>query len=133
MTFTSNTFAAVLTAGFLLSSTAAFAADTQGFTAATAADPKIRTAASEFRRGDFTKSVAFSQAALNSKMKKSKQAVAQSNLCAAFGAMGKLELAKTACDAALAIRPNYAPAMTNRAALAVRVAATIPISQGGGQ
>lgn len=133
MTFTSNTVAAILTAGFLLSATSAFATDTQGFTAATAADPKIRTAASEFRQGDFAKSVAFSKAALKGKMKKSKQAVAQSNLCAAYGAMGELELAKTACDAALAIRPNYAPAMANRAALAVRVAATAPTSQAGGQ
>ncbi|WP_371396704.1 hypothetical protein [Fretibacter rubidus] len=133
MTFKSNTIATALTAGFLLSAGSAFAADTQGFTAATAADPKIRTAASEFKRGDFAKSIAFSKAALNSKMKKSKQAVAQSNLCAAYGAMGELDLAKAACDAALSIRPNYAPAMTNRAALAVRFAATAPTTQGGGQ
>ena len=133
MNFASNTIKLALISAFALTATSAFATDTQGFTAATAADPKIRTAATEFKRGDFKKSAAFSRAALKGSLKKSKQAVAQSNLCAAYGALGELDLAGKACDAALAIRPNYAPAMTNKAALAVKVAATTPVSQGGGE
>lgn len=133
MTIISRIVMAGLTAGFILSSVSAIAADSNGFTASTAADSKIRIAAMEFKRGDFAKSATFSKSALKGGMNRRKQAVAQSNLCAAYGAMGELERAGKACDAAIALRPGYAPATANKAALTVRLAQINAAAQVGAQ
>ena len=49
-------------------------------------------------------------------------AIAQSNLCAAYAAMGDMDDAKAACDAAIELRADYAPAIANKTALTVKLA-----------
>ncbi len=92
------------------------------FVVTSAADNNIRLAVQAFKKGDYAKSVSRSQKALKSRLSDSRAAIAQSNLCAAHGAMGDMDEAKAACDAAIDLRADYAPAAANKAALTVMLA-----------
>jgi len=119
-TFTKGAIAALtLTA---LTAGGAMAADNT-FTVTKAADNYITASVKAFKKGDFDRSAKFSEAAINNKISKRRQAIAQSNLCAALGEMGEFEKAGEACDTALELRPGYAPATANKNALTVRLAA----------
>lgn len=132
--FTASTLRRLALSGLISTALAvpaatSFAADKAGaavqtdFVATTATDGRIREGASAFRRGEFKKAAVFTQAAINGRLSPAKKAIAQSNLCAAYGALGQMEAAKTACDTALALRPNLAPALQNRSVLSVKLAA----------
>lgn len=77
----------------------------------------IRSAATAFERGDFSKSASFSKYALKQGLKKSRKTAAFSNLCAALGAQGELEDAMEACNKALDLVPKNWHALSNRAVL----------------
>ncbi len=113
-----------LAAATVLIPASAMAADTNAseFVVKSASNGNIRAAATAFEKGDFAKSAVFSQAALKGNMSDRKAAVAFTNLCAAEAALGDMDSAKEACDSALALRPGYEPAETNKAALTVRLA-----------
>ncbi|PHR59247.1 MAG: hypothetical protein COA47_09805 [Robiginitomaculum sp.] len=74
---------------------------------------KIRAGANAFQKGDFSKAAFFQKAALKSGLSKSRKAAAYTNLCAAEGALGNLEAAKTACASALELRPDAWQAANN--------------------
>ena len=99
--------------------TAAASAD---FKVATTSNSVIRAGVSAFKKGDYEKSVTFTRAALKSSLSDRRAAIAQSNLCAAYGKLGEMDLAQEACAIALELRPGYAPAEQNKAALTIRFA-----------
>jgi len=100
----------------------AMAADGE-FTITKASNPVIQSAVRAYKKGDFEKSARLSQAALKSSLSPRRTAIAQSNLCAAYAKLEQFEKAGDACQAALELRPGYAPAENNQAALTVRLAA----------
>ncbi len=114
-------------AAFTFPAASAMAADTApqapaSFSVQSAADAGIRAGARAFKKGDFTRSISLSRAALKGSMSNKRAAIAQSNLCAAYGSMGDMEKASSACAEALTLRPGYAPAIENKAALTVQIA-----------
>ncbi len=112
----------LMSAGSAMAADVTTPAQSQGFEVATTTNGAVRLAVSEFKKGDYERSVAFSKMALKSSMSKRRAAIAQSNLCAAYGELGMMELAAEACDKALELRPGYEPAVTNRDALTIRLA-----------
>jgi len=80
-------------------------------------DGKIRAGVRAFKQGDLDKAAMFMRSSLKGGMNTKKQAIAQSNLCAIYGAMGESERAANACNKALKLRPNFAPALANNSAL----------------
>lgn len=115
--------AIALTLGF---SGTAFAADnTTEFGVTSNATRSIRSAASAFEKGEFAKSEVYSRRALKEGLKKSRKAVAYSNLCAALGAQGEHETAQEACAAALKIAPKNEQALANQAALKARASSVM--------
>ena len=125
--FTPRKAVAMIATVTLMSAASAMAADTTapaqtGFETASTTNGNVRLSVKAFKKGNFERSVAFSKAALKSNMSNRRAAIAQSNLCAAYGEMGELELAAEACDKALELRPDYQPAVANREALTIRLA-----------
>ena len=92
------------------------------FVVKSAADGNIRSAAKAFKKGEFAQSASYSRIALKSNLSDRRAAIAQSNLCAAYAAMGDMDDAKAACDAAIELRADYAPAIANKTALTVKLA-----------
>ncbi|MGB0906227.1 MAG: tetratricopeptide repeat protein [Maricaulaceae bacterium] len=111
--------------GLSLSATSAMAADTTSpiYQVKNASGGVISAGAKEFRKGNFKKSITYSNAALKSSLSKRRQAIAQSNLCAAYAELGDFNKAGKACTKALVLRPGYAPAAANKAALTIQLAA----------
>lgn len=133
-TFIKTSLVALALLGTAAISTPSFADDANkhdGFVIATTADGNIRAGVNAFKQGDYSKAAAFQKEALKGSMRAKKAAIAQSNLCAALGAMGELDAAREACGTALSLRPGYAPAQTNQAALAVKLAAREGVTAGG--
>ena len=95
---------------------------TATFVAKSAADGQIRAGAKAFKQGQFERSITYSRAALKSSLSSKRAAIAHSNLCAAYASIGEMDKASTACASALELRPGYEPALTNKAALTVRLA-----------
>lgn len=92
------------------------------FIAKSAADSRIREGAKAFKRGDFERSISYSRSALKQSLSRKRAAIAHSNLCAAYASIGEMEKASASCHAALELRPGYEPAVTNKAALTIRLA-----------
>lgn len=117
-----------LTAAVLaLPAASAMAADvtpqtSASFVVKSSADSHIRSSARAFKRGDTEKSIRYSLRALKSGLSAQRAAIAHSNLCAAYAVLDDMENAAEACDTALKLRPDYKPALTNSAALTVRLA-----------
>jgi len=130
-----NRFALTVMAisGAMAATATVHAADTSSpaFISATASDGYIRAGVKAFKRGQYAKTVTFQKAALKSKLSPRKAAIAQSNLCAAYGAMGEYGSASEACETALTLRPDYAPALSNKAALRVEMAKAPTLTSGG--
>jgi len=80
-------------------------------------DGKIRAGVRAFKKGDLDKAAMFMRSSLKGGMNPKKLAIAQSNLCAIYGAMGESERAADACKKALKLRPSFTPALTNNNAL----------------
>lgn len=113
--------------GMTLPAASAVAADASApaaaeFVVASGGDSLIRSGAKAFKRGNAERAVVLTRAALKGNMSDKRAAIAQSNLCAAYASLGDMESAKTACDTALALRPDYEPAKTNKAALTYQLA-----------
>ena len=92
------------------------------FVVAKATDGRIKLGVKAFKRGDYEKTVRVTRAALKSSLSPKKEAIAQSNLCAAYAKLEMFEDASTACATALELRPGYEPAETNKASLTIRLA-----------
>ncbi|NNE58200.1 MAG: hypothetical protein HKN36_08850 [Hellea sp.] len=92
------------------------------FTVKTTTDYRVKEAVKSFKSGDFTRSIAYSQKAIEEGLSTKREAIAFSNLCAALAASGDMNAATEACDTALELRPDYAPAVDNKAALTVMLA-----------
>lgn len=120
--------AIIAVAGLSLPAASAMAAEATSpvhatFTVKSAADNHIRSGATEYKKGNYERSIAYSQAALKSSLSPKRAAIAHTNLCAAYANLGDLEKAEDACDQALKLRPNYEAAQANKAALRVQLAA----------
>jgi len=97
------------------------------FQVKSAADGKIRAGVSAFEKGDYQKALTFNRSALSGGgLSPRKAAIVQSNLCAAYAMIGEMDKASSACATALELRPNYAPAKANKAALTVKLAQLDP-------
>lgn len=117
---------AAIILGLTLTSASAMASDktasTPGFQVTSAATSHIRSGAKAFKKGEYAKSAMYSRVAIQSSLSNRREAIAQSNLCAAYGAMGEMENARLACISALELRPGYEPAIANKAALTYKLA-----------
>jgi len=129
MTYTMIKKTAVLTLAAVTMSAAlpaagAMAADAtvNGFTVSTTTDGRIRSGVKAFKKGDYSKAVSMTRSALKTSLSARKAGIAQSNLCAAYAKLEMMDEAKAACNAALELRPDYAPAQANKAALTIRLA-----------
>ena len=92
------------------------------FVVKSSTDAMIKLSVKAFNNGEYERSIAYSQRALDSGLSKSRKAVAQNNLCAANAVLGQMDEAAEACNAALELRPEFEPAQTNKAALTVLLA-----------
>jgi len=117
---------AAIILGLSLTSASAMASDktpaAPGFTVVSSADGNIRSSAKAFKKGNFAESAMFSRVAIKSSLSNKREAIAQSNLCAAYGAMGEMENARLACTTSLELRPGYEPAVANKATLTYKLA-----------
>lgn len=80
-------------------------------------DYYVKAGAKAFKKGDFNRSIAYSNKALDKGLSSKREAIAYSNLCAAHGALNETAAAAEACDKALVLRPDYKPALNNQAGL----------------
>ena len=112
------------TAVAIMLAPAAFAGDNTNaaFSVERTSNPAVRVAVKAFKKGDYAKSVQFSQQALRSGLSKSRASVAQSNLCASHAMLGEMEKAAEACVAALDLKPENETALANSKALTVKLA-----------
>lgn len=85
-------------------------------------DGRIKLGVKAFKKGDFEKTVRVTRSALNTSLSPKKAAIAHSNLCAAYAKLEMFDEATQACSAALELRPDYEAAVTNKAALTIRLA-----------
>jgi len=92
------------------------------FNVALTTDGVVKSGVKAYRKGDFEKSIALHNAAIRGRMSKRKTAVAQSNICASWAMIGDLSKAEEACEAALELRPDYAPALANMELLNIKLA-----------
>ncbi|MBL4618293.1 MAG: hypothetical protein JKY46_11420 [Robiginitomaculum sp.] len=93
----------------------AFSADANPvFATKSISNSKIRAGVNAFEKGDFTKAAFFQKTALKSGLSKSRKVAAYTNLCAAEGALGNLQDAKTACSSALQIAATSWEALNNQ-------------------
>jgi len=88
----------------------------------TSTDYYVKKGAKAFNAGDFDAAIGYSNKALESGLSDKRQAIAYSNICAANAAMNQMDAAAKACETALELRPGYAPAETNKAALTIMLA-----------
>ena len=115
---------AAVTMSAALPAAGAMAADiaVDGFTVSTTTDGRIRSGVKAFKKGDYKKAVSFHRAALKTSLSPRKAGIAQSNLCAAYAKLEMMDEAQAACTSALELRPDYAPAQANKAALTIKLA-----------
>jgi len=88
----------------------------------TTSNAYVKLGVKAYKNGEFDRSIAFHKRALNDGLSKSRRAIAQSNLCASYAAIGDMEAATEACDAALELKPGYELAVANKSALTVLLA-----------
>ena len=115
---------ALMSVGLTLPAASAMAAEApaHSFQVKSASGSTIGAGAKAFKKGDFEKSAMFSRVAIKSSLSNRREAIAQSNLCAAYGAMGDMENARLACKSAIKLRPDFAPAIANTKALTYKLA-----------
>ncbi len=92
------------------------------FQVKTTSDGSIRAGVRAYKKGKYEKAVTYHLAALKAGLSPKRAGIAHSNLCAAYGELGQMEAAKTACATALELRPEYALALANKTALGVKLA-----------
>jgi len=89
-------------------------------------DGLIKLGVKAYKRGNYERAAILNEQATRSSLSKNRLAVALSNLCASYGKMDMNDKAKVACVTALELRPNYAPAQANMAALTFKLAQNTP-------
>jgi len=92
------------------------------FEVVTTTNGKINAGVAAYKRGDFEKAAMFMRSSLKDGLSKSRQTIAQSNLCAIYGAMKETHRASEACKKALELRPDYSPALANNNTLKIKYA-----------
>jgi len=119
---------AALTLSLTLSAASAMAAEAPvgNFNVTSTTDGLIKLGFKAFKKGDYSRAIKMSEQATRSPLSKRKIAIAQSNLCASYAKLDMMDKAQKACDAALELRPDYAPAQANKAALTIRLAQHTP-------
>lgn len=119
---------AALTLSVTLPAASAMAADAQtgNFTVSKTTDGLIKLGVKAYKRGDYKRAVKMNEQALRSSLSKRKLAIAQSNLCASYAKLDMMDEAHSACATALELRPDYAPAQNNKAALTIRLVQNTP-------
>ena len=85
-------------------------------------DGRIKLGVKAFKKGNFERSVSLHEQAVRASLSRRKTAIAHSNLCAAYAKLEMMDEARNSCAAALELRPDYAPAQANKAALTIRLA-----------
>lgn len=117
------TLAAIaMTATLPAASAVAADAPSANFVVKSTTDARIKLGVKAFNKGDFERSASYNRQAIKASLSRRKTAIAQSNLCATYAALDMMDDAQTACTAALELRPDYAPAQANKAALTIRLA-----------
>lgn len=125
------TLCTALSLSAALPAASAYAADdTMTFTVKTASDSTVISGVSAYKKGDYQKAVSIMRVSLKSSLSSRRAALVQSNLCAAYGELGEMDKAQAACSAALELRPDYAPALSNKAALTTRLALNLDEESG---
>jgi len=97
-------------------------APASNFTVTSTTNGLIKLGVKAFKRGDYTRAVKMNEQALRTPLSSRRLAIAQSNLCASYAKLDMMDEAQKACSAALELRPDYAPAQSNKAALTIRLA-----------
>ena len=92
------------------------------FNVAKATNGAVKLGIKAFHKGDYARSVALHKSALRQGLSSRKAAIVQSNLCASWAKLGDYVQAETACEKALDLRPDYAPAKANMDRLIVKLA-----------
>ena len=119
---------AALTLSVTLPAASAMAAEAQtgNFIVSKTTDGLIKLGVKAYKRGDYKRAVKMNEQALRSSLSKRKLAIAQSNLCASYAKLDMMDEAHSACATALELRPDYAPAQNNKAALTIRLVQNTP-------
>jgi len=106
--------AALAFIGVLATPAAHAEAATPAFAVQSTAGSHMRLGYNAYQAGDFEKAAKFTIKGTKKGIKKSRRAIAYSNLCAALGQQGALDAAREACASALEMAPNNWRAMNNR-------------------
>lgn len=122
VTLAALTFSAVLPAASAMAAEGAAKAPAGIFQVSSTTDGLVKLGVKAFKRGDYERAIRMNEQALRASLSRRKTAVAQSNLCASYAKLDMMPQAQVACDAALELRPDYAPALANKGALTVRLA-----------
>ena len=92
------------------------------FNVAKATNGSVKLGIKAFHKGDYARSIAMHKSALRKGISSRKAAIVHSNLCASWAKLGDYVQAETACEKALELRPDYAPAKANMNRLIVKLA-----------
>lgn len=106
--------AALAFIGVLATPAAHAEAGTPAFAVQSIAGSHMRLGYNAYQAGDYEKAARFTTKGTVKGIKKSRRAIAYSNLCAALGQQGVLDAAREACASALEMAPNNWRAMNNR-------------------
>jgi len=102
---------------------AAIAADAPtALTVKTTTNGYVKMSVKAFKKGEYARSIAYSNRALNDGLSKSRRAIVYNNLCAAHAAIDDMESAAQTCDMALELKPGFELAENNKTALTVLLA-----------
>jgi len=97
------------------------------FMVSSTTDGLIKLGVKRYKVGDYQQAVKLTEQAVRTRgLSKKRLAIAHSNLCAGYAKLDMMDDAKTACAKALELRPDYAPAQTNKAALTIQLAQNTP-------
>jgi len=115
---------AALTITATLPTVSAMAAEapTSNFVVKSTTDGRIKLGVKAYKKGNFARSASLHEQALRAALSSKRTAIAHSNLCATYAKLDRMEEARTSCEAALELRPDYSPAQTNKATLEIRLA-----------
>lgn len=114
--------ALAITATLPAASVMAADATTGNFVVKSTTDGRIKLGVKAFKKGNYEKTISITRSALNTGLSPKKAAIAHSNLCAAYAKIEMLDEATQACAAALELRSDYEPAISNKASLTIRLA-----------
>jgi len=106
--------AALAVFGVLATPTAHAEVGSPAFAVQSTAGSYMRLGYNAYQAGDYKKAAKFTTKGTVKGIKKSRRAIAYSNLCAALGQQGTLDAARKACASALELSPTNWRALNNR-------------------